>query len=85
MADIHHPGTRASTRMKPFRLMSIPVAAAIIGLTLAFSSRAAENRQIGLERMRAAGASLTSVETALFELLRAAEGEKFKQITKIVK
>jgi hypothetical protein len=29
--------------MKPFRLMSLPVAAAVIGLTLAFSSRAAES------------------------------------------
>ena len=43
MADIPHPGTRASTHMKPFRLMSLPGTAAIIGLTLAFSSRAAES------------------------------------------
>ena len=51
----------------------------------AVSSRTAENRQIGLSRMQAAGASLTSTETALFELLRVAEGAKFKEITKIVK
>jgi hypothetical protein len=43
MADISHHGTRASTHMKPFRLMFLPVTAAIIGLTLAFSSRAAES------------------------------------------
>ena len=31
------------------------------------------------------GASLTSAETALFELLKVAEGEKFKQMLKVVK
>jgi len=51
----------------------------------AVSSRAAENKQIGLERMKEAGARLTSTEMALFELLRAAEGPKFKEIAKIVK
>ncbi len=49
------------------------------------SSRTAENRSIGLERCREAGASITSVETALFEMLRAAEGDKFKQMLKVVK
>ena len=49
------------------------------------SSRTAENRNIGLERCREAGASITSVETALFEILRAAEGDKFKQMLKVVK
>ena len=51
----------------------------------AVSSRAAFNRQIGLEKMKDAGAKLTSVETALFELLRVAEGPKFKSILKIVR
>jgi nicotinamidase-related amidase len=51
----------------------------------AISSRAPENRQIGLERMKEAGATVTSTEMALFELLRVAEGPKFKEITKIVK
>jgi len=51
----------------------------------AVSSRTPENKQIGLERMKEAGASLTSAETALFELLRTAEGPKFREITKIVK
>ena len=49
------------------------------------SSRTAENRNIGLDRCREAGASLTSVETVLFEMLRAAEGEKFKQMLRVVK
>lgn len=51
----------------------------------AVSSRTAENRQIGLNRMQSAGAVLTSTEMALFELLRVAEGDKFRQISKIVK
>lgn len=49
------------------------------------SSRNAENRNIGLERCSEAGSSITSVETALFEMLRAAEGDKFKQMLKVVK
>ncbi len=51
----------------------------------AVSSRVVENKQIGLDRMKEAGATLTSTEMALFELLRVAEGEKFRAITKIVK
>lgn len=51
----------------------------------AVSSRTPANRQIGLDKMARAGAHVTSVETALFELLRAAEGPAFKQILKIVK
>lgn len=51
----------------------------------AVSSRTAQNRRIGLEKIREAGASLTSTETALFELLRVAEGLKFKEILKIVR
>ena len=51
----------------------------------AISSRAAENKQIGLARMQTAGAGLTSTEMALFELLRVAEGDKFRAISKLVK
>ena len=49
------------------------------------SSRTVESKQIGLERIKEVGGSLTSVETALFELLKVAEGPKFKEILKIVK
>jgi hypothetical protein len=35
--------------------------------------------------MKDAGASITSVEAALFELLRVAEGPRFKEIIKVVK
>lgn len=51
----------------------------------AVSSRTPENTQIGLERLRQTGVTLTSTEMALFELLKVAEGPKFKEILKIVK
>jgi nicotinamidase-related amidase len=51
----------------------------------AVSSRTPENKQIGIDAMKDAGAGITSVETALFELLRVAEGDRFKQIINIVK
>ncbi len=51
----------------------------------AVSSRTAENKQIGLEKSKDAGASLTSTETALFELLKEAKGDKFKEIINLVK
>ncbi|MCD4700040.1 MAG: hydrolase [Phycisphaerae bacterium] len=51
----------------------------------AVSSRTAANKAIGLAKMKDAGAAVTSVETALFELLKEAEGEKFKAILRIVK
>jgi isochorismate hydrolase len=51
----------------------------------AVSSRNVGNKEVGLQRMRDSGVSLTSVETALFELLKTAEGDKFKEIINIVK
>ena len=51
----------------------------------AVSSRTAENRRIGLERMARAGAWVTSVEMCLFELLREAVGPQFKEIARLVK
>ncbi len=51
----------------------------------AVSSRTAENRRIGLEKMQAAGARSTSAEMALFEMLEAAGGEEFKAISKLVR
>ncbi len=51
----------------------------------AVASRTAENKQVGLEKCKQAGASLTSTETVLFELLKIAKGDKFKEIIKVVK
>lgn len=49
------------------------------------SSRTPENRDVGLEKVRACGATLTSVETALFELMRTAAHPAFREILSIVK
>lgn len=51
----------------------------------AVSSRAPENRRLGLSRMAAAGATLTSTEMALFEMLEEAGGPEFKAISKLVR
>ena len=51
----------------------------------AVSSRTPQNREIGIQKARDAGAVVTSVEAALFELLGVAEGPTFKEILKIVK
>lgn len=50
----------------------------------AVSSRTAANRELGLRKMAESGAILTSVETALFELLGAAGSDEFKTIQKLV-
>ena len=49
------------------------------------SSRTLENKNIGLSLMQLSGALITSVETVLFELLKVAEGEKFRAISRLVK
>jgi nicotinamidase-related amidase len=54
-------------------------------VTDAVSSRTEENKLLGIRCIEKAGASLTSTEMALFELLRVAEGERFKAISNIVK
>ena len=51
----------------------------------AVGSRTEDNRQLGLHRMERAGAVLTSVETALFELLRGSDAAEFKQVQALVK
>ena len=51
----------------------------------AVSSRTAENRHVGLEKMRDAGVVITSTETALFELMKVAEGPRSREISRLVK
>ena len=58
---------------------SVEVAADAVG------SRAALDRDVGLERMREGGVGITSVETALFELLGAAGSDEFKAVQRLVK
>ncbi len=52
-------------------------------LTDCITSRTAHNRQTGLEKMQASGALPSSIELALFELLRDARHEQFKADTEI--
>jgi nicotinamidase-related amidase len=49
------------------------------------SSREADNRAVALTKLGQMGILPTSVEMALFELLKIAKGDKFKQISAIVK
>ena len=51
----------------------------------AVTSRSDENRAIGLRRMEKDGATITSVETALFELLGAAGTDEFKTVQRLIK
>jgi nicotinamidase-related amidase len=51
----------------------------------ATTSRTKENREVGLRRMEREGVVITSVETALFELLGAAGSEEFKIVQRLVK
>jgi len=51
----------------------------------ATSSRTPENKQIGIDRMRQQGAIITSVEMCLFELLKDAKHEKFRELAKLIK
>lgn len=51
----------------------------------AVTSRTAENRDLGLHKMEHSGAYVTSVETALFELLRGAGTPEFKEIQRLIK
>lgn len=49
------------------------------------SSRTLENKQIGLDRMKQQGTVITSTEMCLFELLRDAKHEKFRDLSKLIK
>jgi nicotinamidase-related amidase len=50
----------------------------------AVGSRTDENKRVGLHKMESAGATLTSVETALFELLGRAGTDEFKQVQRLI-
>lgn len=51
----------------------------------AVGSRTPANRALGLERMERAGAAMTSVETALFELVGGSDAPEFKRVQALVK
>ena len=48
-------------------------------------SRQPENRDVGLELMRHAGAIVTSTEAVLFDLLKGSDAPEFKAISKLVR
>jgi len=50
----------------------------------AVGSRAKQNWKLGLHKVEQAGAVLTSVETALFELVGRAGTDQFKQVQKLI-
>jgi len=54
-------------------------------LTDAVCSRFEENKAAGLEKMRSSGVIASSVEMALFELMRDAKHDKFKEIQALIK
>ena len=54
-------------------------------LSDAVSSRTVENKRVGLEKSKASGAGITSVETVLFEIVKDAQSKEFKDILNIVK
>lgn len=51
----------------------------------AVGSRSAEHRELGLHKAEHAGAVLTSVETALFELLGGSDAAEFKQVQALIR
>jgi len=50
----------------------------------AIGSRFPESKEIGIEKARRAGAVITNVETALFELVGRAGSDEFKEIQRVV-
>jgi nicotinamidase-related amidase len=54
-------------------------------LTDCIASRAAHNREAGLAKMQRSGALPSTVELALFELMRDARHEQFKAVQKLIK
>lgn len=53
-------------------------------VTDAVGSRTDDNREVGLRKAARAGAVLTSVETALFELVGRAGSDEFKRVQRLV-
>jgi nicotinamidase-related amidase len=54
-------------------------------LTDCITARTEHDKRIGLKKMELAGALPSSVETALFELMRDAKHEQFKAVQKLIK
>lgn len=57
----------------------------VFPLTDCISSRQPANRQLGVARLQQAGAALTSVEMALFELQGEASGARFRALIDLIR
>ena len=51
----------------------------------ATSSRTEENYRLGLEKIRQAGAVVTTTETALYEMMRVAKTKEFDEVLKVLR
>ncbi|MFK0572948.1 hydrolase [Endozoicomonas sp.] len=51
----------------------------------AVSSRTLQSKEVALDKMCALGADLTTVEMALFELIKTAEAPQFREVAKLIK
>lgn len=51
----------------------------------AVTSRTPENKQIAIDRLRAESIAISSTEMTLFDLLKTAKHEKFREISKLIK
>lgn len=51
----------------------------------AVSSRTLQNKEVALDKMSALGADLTTVEMALFELMKSAEAPQFRDVAKLIR
>lgn len=58
---------------------------AVHALSDGMFSRAAENHQLALDRLSAAGATISSVEMCLFELIRTSAHPQFRTISRLIK
>lgn len=69
----------AQTALQALSAHTVHVVADAVG------SRDPDNRQIALDRLRQAGAVVTCVEMAMYELLRKAGTDEFRQVLPLVK
>ena len=51
----------------------------------AVSSRTLSNKTVGIDKIKAVGGSVTSVEAALFEMMKGADDPAFREMLKIVR
>ena len=73
-------GTRRIYRLNPVALAALRDGYLVHVASDAVSSRTEWNWKIGLDRMRAAGAVISSTEMMIYELMRSSASEAFKEM-----